>query len=214
MKTTRFLIAILAAVCGGLLLYLQRGRRHVLNWGATPAEVAASLPGDDLLDNVALQTTRATTVNAPPEAVWPWIVQMGPSPRAGVYTYDWVERMLGIDIRNSDRILPEYQHLEPGEFFRLNPKADASKANGLIVRQVEPGHSLVLQWTPANSTWSFTLNDAGDGTTRLISRNRIPGSGPAFWSGMVLAMEPGSLVMERKMLLGIKQRAERRGSPL
>jgi len=66
----------------------------------------------------------------------------------------------------------------------------------------------VLQWTPARSTWSFVLAPRDDGSTRLISRNRLPGSGPLFWLGMVLAMEPGSLVMERKMLMGIKGRAE------
>lgn len=143
------------------------------------------------------------TIEAPATEIWPWLVQMGPKPRAGVYTYDWVERMLGIDIENSDRILPEFQHLEPGETFELNDKTS------VVVREVEPGSHLVLQWEPAKSTWAFCLRPADDGTTRLISRNRIPGGGPGFWLMMVGVMEWASLIMERKMLFGIKARAER-----
>jgi hypothetical protein len=128
---------------------------------------------------------------------------MGPRPRAGAYTYDWIERLLGIDIENSDRILPEFQHLEVGEVLGLN-----AKGQGIAVRQVEPQRFLVLQWLPQNSTWTFGLYPEGDQRTRLVSRNRLPRSGPLFWPAMFLFMEPGSLVMERKMLLGIKERAE------
>ena len=204
MKSFRSVAAVAGVALAALLGYLKFVRTHVLNWGATGEEVLASLPGDDILTDTALQTTRAVTVCAVPAAVWPWLVQMGPRPRAGVYTYDWVERLLGIDIENGDRVLPEYQHLDIGEFLPLSP----GKENGLTVRQVEEGHALVLQWTPARSTWAFVIVPREDGSSRLISRNRIPGSGARFWLGMVLAMEPGSLVMERKMLLGIKRRAE------
>jgi len=183
--------------------YLKSVRPHVRDWGATPDEIRARLPGDDILPVVALQTTRAITIAAPSSEIWPWLVQMGPKPRAGVYTYDWIERMLGIEIENSDRILPEFQHLQPGETFELN------KNTSLAVREVEPGGHLVLQWEPAKSTWAFCLRPAENGTTRLISRNRIPGRGPRFWLMMVGVMEWASLIMERKMLFGIKARAER-----
>ncbi len=173
----------------------------MVNWGATPVEVQSTLPGDDILEDVRLQTTRAVTIDVPPERVWPWLVQMGPRPRAGVYTYDWLERLLGIDIENANRILPEFQHLEPGEFFALG-----KGGNGLDVRAVLPERALVLQWHNEHSTWAFVLNREGE-RTRLISRNRIVGGGPGFAVAMAV-MEPGSLVMERKMLLGIKQRAE------
>ena len=185
------------------IAYLKVVRPWVLNWGATKEEEAREMPGDDILPDAALQTTRAVTIDAPPDCIWPWLVQMGPRPRAGAYTYDWVERLLGIDIENTDRILPEYQHLEVGEFLALN-----KKGNGIMVRDVQPERFLVLQWTPAKSTWVFGLYPQDDGTTRLISRNRLPGSGPLFWLSMVAFMEPGSLVMERKMLLGIRRRAE------
>lgn len=183
--------------------YLKVGRPWVLNWGATNEEVERLMPGDEILADAALQTTRAITIDALPEDIWPWLVQMGPRPRAGAYTYDWIERLLGIDIENSDRILPEYQHLEEGETLGLN-----ERGQGIIVRQVEPPRFLILQWTPAISTWAFGLYQE-DGKTRLVSRNRLSGSGPLFWLGMVAFMEPGSLIMERKMLLGIKERAER-----
>lgn len=204
MRSCYRLATVIVVSSVAFLAYLRFGRQRVLNWGATAEEVVGALPGDDLLTEATLQTTRAITVNAAPEGIWPWLVQMGPKPRAGVYTYDWVERLLGIDVENSDRILPEYQHLYVGEFFALNEK----KSNGLVVRQVEERHALVLQWTPTTSTWAFVLAPQPNGTTRVISRNRIPGSGPGFWIGMVGFMEPGSLVMERKMLTGIKNRAE------
>jgi hypothetical protein len=183
--------------------YFRRLRPEVLNWGATDEEVARTMPGDDILPDANLQTTRAVTIAAAPEDVWPWLVQMGPRPRAGAYTYDWIERLLGIDIENKDRILPEYQHLEAGEHIALNQKGD-----GVVVRQVEPERHLVLQWVPAQTTWTFGLYPA-NGSTRLVSRNRLRVRGLPSRAFMTGVMEPGSLVMERKMLLGIKERAER-----
>lgn len=195
-----------AALLLGLAVaaYLRFGRPRVLDWGATEDERRRTLPGDEILSSPAIQTTRVVTVDAPPDRIWPWLVQMGPRPRAGVYTYDWVERRLGIDIENADRILPEFQHIEVGDYHALGPD------QGLRVREVQPGRAIVLQWEPAESTWAFVLTPApGDeGRTRLISRNRVQGHGLRFWLLMRLLMEPGSLLMERKMLLGIRDRAE------
>jgi hypothetical protein len=200
MSSSRFFKLITLAVAA--TAYMKFVRPKVLNWNTTREEIEREMPGDEILPSIAIQTSRAITIDAPPERIWPWLVQMGPRPRAGVYTYDWIERMLGIDIQNSNRILPEFQHLEPGEFFQLNPKG-----GGLRVRQVLEGKGLVLQWEPENSTWAFVLYPE-DGRTRLVSRNRVPGAGLGFWLRMVALMEPGSLVMERKMLQGIKSRAE------
>jgi hypothetical protein len=183
--------------------YLRLIRPRVLNWGATSEESQRPMPGDELLPDAALQATRVVTVDTPPERIWPWLVQMGPRPRAGAYTYDWIERLLGIDIENKDRILSEYQHLETGEFLALD-----RKGNGIVVRDVQPKRFLVLQWVPAKSTWTFGLYPEDGGRTRLVSRNRVSGWGPLFWLGMIVFMELGSLIMERKMLLGIKRRAE------
>jgi hypothetical protein len=189
-------------VATAVYAYTRFLRPRVVNYGATEAEAGSVLPGDNILSNVQFQTTRAITIDAPPSRVWPWLVQIGPRPRAGIYTYDWIERLLGIDIENADRILPEFQHLEPGEFFALG-----EGGNGLHVRDVQAERAIVLQWAKAQSTWAFVLEPQADGRTRLLSRNRVTGSGPAFRVGMAL-MEPASLVMEQKMLQGIKQRAE------
>ena len=193
----------IAVVCL-VAAYLKLARPRILNWGATEEEAQRPMPGDELLPNATLQTTRVISVSTPPSAIWPWLLQMGPRPRAGAYTYDWIERLLGIDIKNSDRILPEYQHLAPGEVIGLNAKGE-----GIAVREVQPERFLVLQWIPANSTWTFGLYPGEAGATRLVSRNRLAGSSPLFWLSMVGFMEPGSLIMEREMLGGIKRRAER-----
>ena len=202
MKTTSVLRATITmgVTC---MAYVRFVRPWVLNWGATKEEVQRAMPGDDILPDASLQTTRVIAIHAPPECIWPWLVQMGPRPRAGAYTYDWIERLLGIDIQNTDRILSEYQHLEVGEFLGLN-----KKGQGIAVRDVQPERFLVLQWIPAKSTWAFGLYPEDGGRTRLVSRNRLSGSGPLFWLGMIGFMEPGSLVLERKMLVGIKSRAE------
>ena len=197
------LLTLAALLAGAVVAYVKLARPWVINWGAGEDEARASLPGDDILLRVRLQTTRAITIDVPPEQVWPWLVQMGPSPRAGVYTYDWIERLLGIDIENADRILPQYQHMQVGEFLALNKDG----SNGLYIRDVQPNRALVMQWKNEQSTWAFVLEPAEEGKTRVISRNRIMGGGPGVWAGMAV-MEPASLVMERKMLMGIKQRAE------
>ena len=194
------------AVFGAALVaaYLRYLRPRVLEWGATADEAHRAMPADDVLPGASLQTSRAISIDAPLEVVWPWLAQMGPHPRAGAYTYDWVERLLGIDIENSDRLLPQFQHLEPGEVIGLNEKGE-----GLRVLDVQPGRSLALQWVPAGSTWTFGLYPEPGGGTRLVSRNRLQGKGPLFWLGMAGFMEWASLIMERKMLHGIKERAER-----
>jgi hypothetical protein len=206
------LVSLGLAAAAAFAAYLRFGRRWVLTWGATQEEIDRELPGDQLLPGAWLQATRAVTVEAPPHAIWPWLVQMGPQPRAGAYTYDWVERLLGIDIENRGVILPEYQHLEPGQFMGLNDKGE-----GLRVVALEQEMYLLLQWEPQQSTWLFALQPEAGGKTRLMSRNRlpdvttyrIPGPKVLSWLFMVLFMEPGSLVMERKMLLTIKGLSER-----
>jgi hypothetical protein len=202
--------AISGVIAAGLvtLFYLKVGRPRVLNWGATPEEAVRPMPGDELLPGTPLQATRAITIDAPPPAIWPWLVQMGPRPRAGAYTYDWIERLFGIDIENADRILPELQQLNVGDALGMNAKGE-----GIVVRKIQPERFLVLQWIPAHSTWTFGLYPLDGGKTRLVSRNRIAGAGPLFWVGMVGFMEPGSLIMEREMLRGIKRRTEAWPSP-
>jgi hypothetical protein len=175
-------------------------RRRILTWGATESEACARMPGDELLEHADGVSTRAITIDAPASAVWPWLAQMGPAPRGGAYTYDWIENLLGLDMHSVDRVLPEFQHPEVGDTFRLG-------ANQMRLARVEHEHALCWRSQDTNWIWTFVL-DEHDGATRLISRNRFRLPTLVARIGM-LRMEPGSLVMERKMLLGIKKRAER-----
>ena len=187
------------------LSYPTLFRRPCLTWGATPEEAARELPGDDLLADPDIISTRAITIDAPPSAVWPWLVQMG-SGRGGVYTYDWIENLFGLGMRSSDEILPQFQDLGLGDEFPLGPGRPAMR-----VEVFEPGRALSFRFEDQNWVWTFALVPA-DGRTRLLSRNRIATPHASAFTRLfyLLIMEPGSLVMERKMLLGIKERAQRR----
>jgi hypothetical protein len=180
------------------MLYRLLLRRPILNWGATDAEADARLPGDELLEQADGVATRAITIDAPSSAVWPWIAQMGPSPRGGAYTYDWIENLLRLDMHSADQVLPEYQHPQVG---------DTLGKNRMRFERVEPQRVLATRSEDGNWVWSFVLNER-DGKTRLISRNRFRLPSLTAKIGMI-PMEPASLVMERKMLRGIKERAER-----
>jgi hypothetical protein len=175
-------------------------RRPILTWGATTEEAASPLPGDELLEDTDGVSTRAITVNAPAASVWPWLAQMGPAPRGGAYTYDWIENLLGLNMHSVDNVLPEFQHPEVGDTIGLG-------SNRMRLERVEPERVLAWRSEDGNWVWTFVLEER-DGTTRLISRNRFRLPTLAARIGM-LPMEPGSLVMERKMLRGIKARAER-----
>ena len=179
-------------------------RTRCLTWGATAGEVNGQMPGDDLMPNPDLQTTRAITVEAPPGAIWPWLVQMG-SGRGGAYTYDWIENLFALDMHSASEILPQFQDLKVGDALPLG-----SNAPRLRVEVLDPDRALVVRSEDGNWVWAFGLYPEGK-HTRLVSRNRMktPGASAPARLAYTVVMEPGSLVMERKMLLGIKQRAER-----
>src|ERR1039458_6264380 len=206
MRLTKRPLAIGAGLAAGLatLAYPLFLRRPGLTWGARPDEVAMKLPGDELLPDAGLVSTRAITIDAPPDAIWPWLVQMG-SGRGGAYTYDWIENLLGLNMHSARRILPQFQGLKAGDELPLGPGRPAMR-----VAVCDPERTLTIQFADGNWVWIFALV-AEEGQTRLISRNRIaaPGAPPPVRLFNLLVMEPGSLIMERKMLLGIKQRAER-----
>jgi hypothetical protein len=202
-RTLAASVVFLVAAVAGEQLYRRRLRERTLNWGATAEEAARSLPGDELLAEADIVATRAITIGAPPSAVWPWLVQMGPG-RAGAYTYDWIENLFGLNMHSADRIHPEWQHLEVGEVLR-----SGEGKPGMRVEILEPERALVNRSEAGDWVWAFVLVPE-NGSTRLISRNRISMKGAAAGQRLgMLVMEPGSLVMERKMLRGIKERAER-----
>jgi hypothetical protein len=208
-------VAVSATAIG---LYATIGRRWLRLWGATAAEVDRPLPGDNLLPRAVYQTTHAIAIAAPPPAVWPWLVQMGQG-RGGFYSYDFVERLAGLDIHSANRVLLDYQDLAEGDVVRLAPHT------GLIAAVVQPRRALVLRAAADLATmrppvptdpgyfdwsWAFILEPVDATTTRLVIRLRAdtaPGMpmnvvGPLVW-------EPRHFLMERKMLRGIRERAER-----
>ena len=175
-------------------------RRWHLTWGATLEEVGGKVAGDELIPEPDIVSTRVVEIDAPPSAIWPWLVQMGPG-RGGAYTYDWIERRLGIDIRNTGRVIPELQGLKVGDEI-------AMPGYTMRVERLDPGRAMVVRSSNHAWVWSFELRPAGE-RTRLISRNRFDASALPWKDKLAYpVIEPGSWVMERKMLLTIRQLAE------
>lgn len=173
------------------------------NWGSTPTERQMVLPGDDLIPESSGYTTKAITINAPSGVVWQWLVQIGQD-RAGFYTYTWLENLIGADIHNANEIHPEWQHLAVGDAWRLVPPdylwgLGKDAADPVLFSQ--PGHALVLEMFGAH-----VVVPIDDHTSRLLVRGR---SGPANLV-MTMVAEPIIFTMERRMLLGLKARAEGR----
>jgi len=196
------------AVMGAMGYYFAAGPWQ-RRWGATDDEVARGMPGDELVRDANFNTTRALTIAAPPEMVWPWIVQLGQG-RAGFYSYDFVENLAGCDIHSADRVVPEWQDVGVGDQIRLAPQV------ALAVALVERGKSLVLRGgvpmrntaPPYDFTWAFALKDEPGGVTRLLVRERYAYTRP--WArALVEPVEAVSFVMSQKMLRGIRDRAER-----
>jgi hypothetical protein len=181
----------------------------MLNWGATEAETAMDLPGDEIVATPSYRSTRALTIDAPVEDVWPWLAQVGQD-RGGFYSYSWFENLILADIHNAGIIHPEWQVRREGEILALTsrnyPLGLIKREGGSLgprVRQFEPNSSIVLEgWG------SFVLQTVDEGKTRFIVRDPTkPMSVPVrlLWS---LFFEPGHFAMERQMMKGLKLRAE------
>ena len=196
-------IAYLGAVIGLRPWYTQ--------WGTTERERATPLFGDMPVIDARYRIDHGITIQARPDQVWPWLMQMGQD-RGGFYSYDQLERMVGADIRNTDRIHPEWQQRETGDLVRA---AQPGYLGGLFgdspgwrIIALDPGRAMVLE------NWgTFALRVVDDSTTRLLIRTRASGSPTR--DGMLVApvglllFEPAHFIMERGMLLGIRERAER-----
>jgi hypothetical protein len=178
-------------------------RRRHMNWGATPDEVAAALPGDDLLPRAAYSITRAIAIDAPPESVWPWLVQVG-CQRAGFYSHDLLDNL---GRPSATTVIAGLQQLRIGLLVPMSPSARHSDRTAFEVRSFETNASLL--WAKADSTWAWQLTPV-EGGTRLVTRLR----GTYDWHRPLSAalgvalMEFGDFAMMRRMLLGIKARAE------
>ena len=192
------------------VLYWTQVRPRMLNCGATPEEVNRSLPGDGLLPDAAAESTMAITVDAPPDAIWPWLRQLGQE-QGGFYSYEWAENLVGLDIHNADRIVPEWQDLQVGDTVRLG-RADRFPDARLEVAEFDSEESLVLR-TPEDPTWwiwAFVLEPLDKTTTRLLVRSRIRlPENPVLRVASLVALDPVSSLMTYGMLQGIRSRAER-----
>ena len=211
MTKTALRAALLAASVYGLGAVVARPWMD--RWGSTPEERLQPLPGDEFVPD-AEQQTHAITIDSPPEAVWRWLVQMGQG-RAGFYSHDRLERLVGADIRNVDEIHPEWQHLTVGDLVRTYRPMPRFEPLGWLVAVVEQPRKLVVH-EPAragviNSSWAFVLEPDG-ASTRLVSRWRFRRRGAAHTAFKWLVFDPAHFIMGTGVLRGIKARAERRGA--
>ncbi len=198
---------VAAATIGLNILFSPITRRWYSRWGSTPDERRRSLPGDDIVPEPRLVATRAITINAPASAVWPWLVQMGHG-RGGLYSYERLENLARCDMHNADVIHPEWQSLAVGDKVRFGPEPYPFH----YVRAVDPDRTLVLGSSPEEeatpTSWVFHLEPMNSGV-RLIVRSRNgyqPGAmNTIIWRGIT---DPMYFVMERRMLIGIRDRAE------
>jgi hypothetical protein len=183
-----------------------------MRWGASRDEIEAPMPGDDLVQRAQFNATRAITITAPPEHVWPWIVQLGYG-RAGFYTYDLVDNA---GVRSADALIQELQHLEVGDlipmFHEVGGLAVAYTVHSLVANEWMAWVHRPHQGEEADSTWSWRLTSLPDGTTRLVTRMKqdYRWATPALALFNLILMEFGDFAMERRMLKGIKTRAEHR----
>jgi hypothetical protein len=206
-----------AAACAGVDRWTHATR-------ATRAEKQQPLAGDGLVVDPIWQATRATTIRAPRDTVWPWLVQMGyPTHRAGWYVPHWMDRLLfGIRARSANEIVPELQQLAVGD--RVPDSRDGQVAY-FTVAAIEKDRALVLLshthpmpiYRDVSFCWAFVLADA-DENTRLIMRARVSYTpvGPAglVRASIAAAFGLGDVVQAGAMLRGITRRAESRRGPL
>jgi hypothetical protein len=195
---------ILFVILALAVLYWFPIRRWMVRWGTTPSDLTRVMAGDSLIVDPTYSGTMAVIVNARPEHIWPWLVQMGYQ-RGGLYSYDWLDRLFGyLDRPSATRILPEFQHLVVGDEIPLG------RGPAWPVAAIEPRRALVLDMRNMGGidwVWQFGLYPVDEKRTLLVSRSRV--NARTVWAWLLTsAIEPAGFVMTRRMLLSLKQRAE------
>jgi hypothetical protein len=193
-----------AAIAYALLTPFSRQRRS--HWGLSAEQAARAFPGDDIVADASWGWTHAVEIDAAANEVWPWLAQIG-ADRAGFYSYQWLEHLAGVDLVNAERIHPEWE-LHTGDNLLVRPKLAP-----LTVVRLEPQRWFVAHAANAevSVSWLFMLEPLGEHECRFVSRYRCRTS-PAFrarieygpWIG-----EPLGFAMDRRMMLGVKERSER-----
>jgi hypothetical protein len=196
--------AILFGALALAALYWFSLRRWFMCWGSTATDLTRVMVGDSAVVTPTYSTTLAITVDARPEHIWPWLVQMGYQ-RGGLYSYDWLDRLFGyLDRPSSVSILPQFQQLTVGDEIPIG------RGGGFPVMAIEPRRALVLggtgdgfQWV-----WQFGLYPIDEKRTRLVSRNSVRAPLTLGSWLFLRVIEPAAFLMTRRMLLGLKRRAE------
>jgi len=184
------------------------------HWGTTVEERRRQWPGDEFVKKPG-HCTRAVTIHAPAEAIWPWILQIGHD-RGGFYSYTWLENLLLADMRNADRIFPEFQSRNVGDIVWMAPKHRYGGKANMVVGQIVPYRAMVLVQRDdfdavmrgervRGGIWQFLLEPVDSNNTRLILRGTVPDKTSIMYD---LLFDPAHFIMERKMMLGIKERVE------
>jgi hypothetical protein len=191
-------IVVLAAV------YWFPVRRWMARWGTTSEERTRPMAGDAIIPNPTHWATHAVTIEAPPDDIWPWLVQLGYQ-RGGLYSYDWLDRLFGIlDRPSANNVLPWFQQLAVGDKIPLGPRQE------LTVAALHEKRALALRYSAHEFewVWQFSLYPLNERRTRLITRGTERYKNTVGAWLFMRVMEPAAFVMTRRMLLGVKQRAE------
>jgi len=202
--------ALVIIIATGVLLYKPLIQPWHLRYGATDAEVQAALPGDELITGEVSQATRAIDVHAPAAQAWPWLLQLGQG-RGGLYSYDWLENLVGCNIHTLSVIVPDLQNLKVGDVIKIGNFAALPYYR---VALIEPQRALVLRVVDAktgldgSSTWGFYLVEQSSTLTRLVIRHRDVSAVNSTDKVINAIFEPISFVMEQKMLVGLRDHAE------
>jgi hypothetical protein len=215
LRTAAIVILVLA------LGWELAGRRWAAHWGATLGELARVWPGDELVTNPAAAATHAITIDAPPQAIWQWLVEVGQD-RAGFFSYDWLEQAVGADIHNVFEIRPQWQARNPGDDLWMAPRKTGGGQVRLKFVRVEP-YRLMLMVPPADfdvvtqtgtgatALWTWYLEALDTRQTRLVMRLQgTRNASPGMRALSYVVLDPAHFIMERKMLLTIKALAEGR----
>ena len=197
------LIRAVGAYCAALAVYLVAVRPWLLRWGASDDEVRRECPGDRAVAEPHTVSTRAVTIRARPDQIWPWLAQMGTG-RGGLYSYDWLDRLFGYTgAPSSDDILPQFQNLAVGDAVPLG------RGPSWPVIVADRNAALVVEPVAGEVSWAWTLQIIDASTTRLVSRVRLRLERQVLLLAFAPAVDLPWFLMERQMLRGIKRRAER-----
>jgi hypothetical protein len=196
-------------------------RRLAKRLGPPAPDEECALPGDDVLPWARVSKTHAITIEAPPQLVWPWLIQMGRR-RAGWYSVDDFDNG---GVPSAERIIPQLQRVAVGDILPTTSKGE----RGFAVLSIDPERSLVLgsptllaarasavseqeRWSRLEGaravTWAFALEPIGDVATRLFARVRSDFRTSAHAEVARMALLPLHDAMEYVQLRNLKHRAE------